>query len=228
MDRWIWECFAYRSRAAFDHFELGQRRISFFSARDFNIREMKADNVILLGSSRAKPWMELLEDRLNFRCGYGRASHYAHCESCSPKPGDQRIYRRDSSVSYCQIAFLPNLGRTGNILVVGGAEVEGTEGGPALPRGPAQKQPRGRRRARVSLDCSANPQALIRRAIARAPGASRLQTGFIPVLFLDLNLIKPFQTRARHFASRSERSSWLLFVVRTAASIVTFSSHSAA
>ena len=39
------------------------------------------------------------------------------------------MYRTNSSVSYCQIAFLPNLGRTGNILVIGGTEVEGTEGG---------------------------------------------------------------------------------------------------
>jgi len=32
-------------------------------------------------------------------------------------------------VSYCDIAFLPNLGRTGNVLAIGGTEVEGTEGG---------------------------------------------------------------------------------------------------
>jgi hypothetical protein len=32
-------------------------------------------------------------------------------------------------VSYCQIAFLPNLGKTGNVLVISGTEIEGTEGG---------------------------------------------------------------------------------------------------
>jgi hypothetical protein len=106
-----------------------QSRISFFSARDFNIRELKSDNVVLLGSSRANPWMELIQDRLNFRFGFDQQSHYSYFENRNPRPGELGFYRTDSSVSYCQIAFLPNLGRTGNLLVIGGTEVEGTEGG---------------------------------------------------------------------------------------------------
>jgi hypothetical protein len=106
-----------------------QRRISFFSARDFNIRQMKSDNVVLLGSSRANPWMELIQDSLNFRFGFDQKSHFAYFENRDPRSGEMKIYRTDSSVSYCQIAFLPNLGKTANILAIGGTEVEGTEGG---------------------------------------------------------------------------------------------------
>jgi len=106
-----------------------QSRISFISARDFNIRELKSENVVLLGSSRANPWMELIQDRLNFHFGYDQASRYGYFENRNPGPGEQKLYRTNSSVSYCQIAFLPNLGRTGNILAIGGTEVEGTEGG---------------------------------------------------------------------------------------------------
>jgi hypothetical protein len=106
-----------------------QSRMSFFSARDFNIREMKSDNVVLLGSSRANPWLELIEDRLDFRFGYDQQSRYAYFENRAPRPGEEKTYRTSSNVSYCQIAFLPNLGRTGNLLVIGGTEVEGTEGG---------------------------------------------------------------------------------------------------
>ena len=106
-----------------------QSRISFFSARDFNIRELKSDNVVLLGSTRANPWMELIQNRLKFRFGFDQQSHYAYFENGNPEPGEPKVYRTNSNVSYCQIAFMPNLGRTGNILVVGGTEVEGTEGG---------------------------------------------------------------------------------------------------
>ena len=106
-----------------------QSRISFFSARDFNIREMKSDNIVLLGSSRANPWMELIQDQLNFRFGYDQQSRYAYFENRNPRAGELKIYRTGSNISYCQIAFLPNLGRTGNILAIGGTEVEGTEGG---------------------------------------------------------------------------------------------------
>jgi hypothetical protein len=106
-----------------------QSRISIFSARDFNIRQMKSDNVVLLGSTRANPWVELVEDRLNFRFGYDQKSRHSYFENRDPLPGESKMYRSDSGVSYCQIAFLPNLGKTGNVLVISGTEIEGTEGG---------------------------------------------------------------------------------------------------
>ena len=90
---------------------------------------MKSDNVVLLGSSRANPWIELIQDRLNYRFAFDQQSHYSYFENRQPSPGELSTYRTDSSVSYCQIAFLPNLGRTGNILAISGTETEGTEGG---------------------------------------------------------------------------------------------------
>jgi hypothetical protein len=90
---------------------------------------MKSDNVVLLGSSRANPWVELIQDRLNFRFAFDQQSHYSYFVNRSPKDGEQRVYHTDSSVSYCAIAFVPNLDRTGNILAIAGTEVEGTEGG---------------------------------------------------------------------------------------------------
>jgi hypothetical protein len=106
-----------------------QTRISVFSARDFNIRQMKADNIVLLGSSIANPWVSLVEDRLSFRFGFDRVSQFAYFENRNPQPGEPKMYRTDSDISYCLVAFLPNLARTGNILAICGAEVEGTEGG---------------------------------------------------------------------------------------------------
>jgi hypothetical protein len=106
-----------------------QTRVSIISPRDFNIHQMKTDNVVLLGSSIANPWVSLLEDRLTFRFGFDRVSRFAYFENREPRPGELKTYRTDSDVSYCQIAFLPNLAQTGNVLAISGAEVEGTEGG---------------------------------------------------------------------------------------------------
>ena len=104
-------------------------RVSISTARGFNIRQMKSDNVILLGSSRANPWVELIQDRLKFHFGYDNKTRRSYFENLDPALGELKIYRMESGVSYCQIAFVPNLGGTGSILAISGTEVEGTEGG---------------------------------------------------------------------------------------------------
>jgi hypothetical protein len=106
-----------------------QSRMSVLRGRDFTIQQMKYDNVILLGSNRANPWQELIQDRLNFRFGYDQKSRYSYFENAHPRTGEQSVYRTDSGVSYCRIAFLPNLSGNGNILSISGTEIEGTEGG---------------------------------------------------------------------------------------------------
>jgi hypothetical protein len=106
-----------------------QSRIALQFARDFSVRPMKAENVILLGSKRANPWIELVESQMNFRFGYDVATRQSYFENRRPRAAELPVYRNDQVVSYCQIAFLPNLDRTGNILVISGTEMEGTEVG---------------------------------------------------------------------------------------------------
>ena len=77
----------------------------------------------------ADPWVTLLEDRLNFRFGFDRTSRYAYFTNQSPVAGEPAVFRTNADVSYCDVAFLPNLNRTGHLLLIAGAEVEGTEGG---------------------------------------------------------------------------------------------------
>ncbi|HEY1496348.1 MAG TPA: hypothetical protein VGF49_17470 [Candidatus Solibacter sp.] len=106
-----------------------QARISIQFARDFSTRQMKSENAILLGSKRANPWVELVEDQLNFRFGFDGAVRKSHFDNRQPRPGELPVYRNDDVTSYCQIALLPNLDRTGRILVISGTEMEGTEVG---------------------------------------------------------------------------------------------------
>jgi len=104
-------------------------KISVFSARGFNIRQMQSDNVVLLGSSRANPWVELIADRLKFRYAYDQKLRYSYFENREPGPGEPARFQSNSSVSYCHIALVPNLGKNGVVLQIAGTEVEGTEGG---------------------------------------------------------------------------------------------------
>src|SRR5207237_6569967 len=60
-------------------------RVSIIRARDFNMRQMKTDNVILLGSSRANPWDELIQDRLNFRFGFDQQTRRSYFTNLAPR-----------------------------------------------------------------------------------------------------------------------------------------------
>jgi hypothetical protein len=97
--------------------------------KDFNMNSMKFGNVVLLGSPRANPWVELIENKLNFRDVYNQASNYSSFENHAPESGEASSFPTNSKTSYCRIALLPNLSGNGNILTIAGTETEGTEGG---------------------------------------------------------------------------------------------------
>ena len=50
-------------------------------------------------------------------------------ENRQPRAGELKTYPNGAGISYCQIAFLANPGKTGNVLAISGTETEGTEGG---------------------------------------------------------------------------------------------------
>jgi hypothetical protein len=120
-----------------------QGQLTAVFARDFNVRQMKSDNVVLIGSRRANPWVELVEGQLNFRFGYDAAASQSFFENRQPRGGELAVYRNSPAVSYCDLALLPNLSHTGNLLVISGTEMEGTEAGGEFlttPRGMATLQ----------------------------------------------------------------------------------------
>jgi ABC-type cobalt transport system substrate-binding protein len=106
-----------------------QGRISILRPRDFNMTQMKSDNVILLGSTRANPWEYLIDSQLHFQFGWDQKLSCNYFESLDPLPGAQVFDRCAPNVSYVRIAFVPNLTGTGNVLSIEGTDSEGTEGG---------------------------------------------------------------------------------------------------
>lgn len=107
---------------------------TLFYARDFHIRHLKTDHVVILGSSRSNPWTELFESQLNFRFVYDEATHSATIVNQSPLPGEAARYRVDGGGGqlergFCRIALMPNSDRTSDVLLIAGTEMEGTEAG---------------------------------------------------------------------------------------------------
>lgn len=108
--------------------------VTLFFARDFHIRHLRTDDIVLLGSNRSNPWTELFENHLNFRFVYDEQTHTATIENKVPMQGEApRFYvggkRNQMQEGYCRIAFLPNTGRSASVLLIAGTEMEGTEAG---------------------------------------------------------------------------------------------------
>jgi hypothetical protein len=110
-------------------------------ARNLNIRDFKASNFVLVGSPRANPWVELFEPKMNFLFDFDTKVGRPFFRNRSPRNGEQAVYMTNgadgtTNDSYAVVALLPNLNRTGNVLIIEGTNMEGTEAGIEYLTGP--------------------------------------------------------------------------------------------
>lgn len=101
-------------------------------ARSMNARDFEKGNFILIGSRTADPWVELFEPQLNFAFEEDPVTHIFHYRNRHPLPGEQQMYEpvtggRVSTVSYVDIAIMPNLTKTGYVLLLNGATMDANE-----------------------------------------------------------------------------------------------------
>ena len=101
-------------------------------AREMTMREVAAGNLILLGSKQSNPWDALFEDKLNFRFEYQGAAHNINIHNRAPRTGERSEYQPSaldapSREIYGGIAFLPNLNRESNVLILQGTSMAGLE-----------------------------------------------------------------------------------------------------
>jgi hypothetical protein len=101
-------------------------------ARDMTMRDIGAGNLILVGSKQSNPWVQLFEPKLNFQFEYQPAGHMVFIRNRSPQPGEEVEYHpsaldEQSRVIYGGIAFLPNLNRGSNVLIIQGTSMGGSE-----------------------------------------------------------------------------------------------------
>jgi hypothetical protein len=110
-----------------DHWD----KVSIRSAKNTQVQDFKQANIILLGSVRSNPWGGLFEPALKFRFEYDEQAHAAYIRNMQPKNGEQPVYQAaspgQSGYSYSVIALVPNLRKTGYVLMIAGTTGEGTE-----------------------------------------------------------------------------------------------------
>jgi hypothetical protein len=107
-------------------------QVSVVFARNFNARSAESGNVILLGSQRSNPWVNLYLPRLNFLFDYDETQHKAVVRNQHPRPQESGVYRiagegHGIKEGYAVVAFLPNSTGTGNVLILAGTDMEATE-----------------------------------------------------------------------------------------------------
>ena len=99
-------------------------------AQDFGVSYLQSHNLILLGTRRTNPWLELFESQLNFRTVFQETPMLSLFRNTAPQPGESAEYAvLWRTRGYCRVAFLPIPSRTGNALLVSGTDMASTEAG---------------------------------------------------------------------------------------------------
>jgi hypothetical protein len=99
-------------------------------ARDFGTSYLESHTVILLGTRRANPWLEMFEGQLNFRTRFQEAPQTSGFDNHAPLPGEDATYPAAwGKRGYCRVAFLPNMTRSGHVLLISGTEMASTQAG---------------------------------------------------------------------------------------------------
>jgi hypothetical protein len=100
-------------------------------ARDYTPDMLKRDNVILIGGRKSNPWVDFFQDQLEFSIGYDPNLRQNGVQNLHPKPGEPQFYLEPedpaTNVGYGVVAFLPNVGQTGDALIIEGTDSQATE-----------------------------------------------------------------------------------------------------
>jgi hypothetical protein len=109
------------------------RKVEVRGARNIELPDLKMDtNFILLGSPRSDPWSGLFSDQLDFKFAYDKATGKEFIVNEHPRPTEQANYVATApgwatGQSYAILALLQNPDSNGRILLLAGADAEGTE-----------------------------------------------------------------------------------------------------
>lgn len=102
------------------------------AARDLRLSDVYTDdNFIFMGSPRSNPWVGLFDGEVDFRFVWDKGSGKENIRNARPRPNEKPLYvptagGYGTGESFATISFIPNPGRGGQILLVAGANGEGT------------------------------------------------------------------------------------------------------
>jgi len=107
--------------------------MNILAARDFRIRELNAQNTILVGYGLSNPWVEVFQQSTNFVLDVDYATHSMQVTNLHPNNGESpRYVLGDPKVGspaqgFATVALFPNPTLSGKTLIISGADVPGTE-----------------------------------------------------------------------------------------------------
>ncbi len=100
-------------------------------ARDLELKDLKESNLIMAGSQEADPWIAAISGQMNFVVHDDPTAGALRVENRQPKTGERSEYIYDphdpQRRGLATIAFLPNLSGSGNLLVIQGFTLAGTQ-----------------------------------------------------------------------------------------------------
>jgi hypothetical protein len=105
------------------HAEQSDTKVRF--AREYSFREIKADNAVLLGNLAVNPWVEPFQSRqtLHWKYDADRGNYFP--VDTTATASDQEKYHGppqpgQAAEGYAVVALLPNMGGSGNVLILSG------------------------------------------------------------------------------------------------------------
>ncbi len=115
---------------------LGQglaRKLRVDSARDLRMPDLQTDdNFVFFGSPRSDPWTALFSDQLDFRFVFNNDAGQEIIHNYRPRAPEVSDYLPTAlgggtGESYAIVALVQNLDQNGQVLLLAGADAEGTE-----------------------------------------------------------------------------------------------------
>jgi hypothetical protein len=113
--------------------QTNSKSIDVRAARSIQLADLKSDNnFIFLGSPRSDPWLSLFSDQLDFRFEFDKNSRSEFIRNFHPRPNEKPQYIPTApgwatGDSYAIMALVRNPDQSGQILLLAGADAEGTE-----------------------------------------------------------------------------------------------------
>jgi hypothetical protein len=122
-------------------------KIDVRAARNIRLSDLKTDDsFIFLGSPRSDPWSALFDDTLDFKFVFDKVTRQEVILNVHPRPNELPAYVPTAlgwatGQSFAIIAFIQNPDRDGHVLLLAGANGEGTEAAGRLASDPSHLSP---------------------------------------------------------------------------------------
>jgi len=121
----------FRVAQQIEALDWGSKNVFVDYAREYSTDSIKRDNVVLIGSKKSNPWVDLFSDQMNFDIEYDQATDQNSIRNHNPRPGEKAQYvappaSQNATLGYSIIAYLPNPSHTANALIIEGTNSEAT------------------------------------------------------------------------------------------------------